>query len=216
VNCDLLAPYYRFFEYAAFGRSLERHREAYLSNTPIEGRALLLGEGDGRFLAKLTLNRPSLYVDVIERSRGMLRVSGSTLVRASLSSQMERVRWQTADVLKVSFGDGCYDLIASHFFLDCFSTHEAEQLVRAVTSQCRPGTEWLISEFQQPKRGWRRWHAWLWLRVMYAFFRITTALKVNALPQYAAAMREAGWTRIHHSESRAGLICSERWILGNG
>ena len=51
MNCDRIARWYRWLEYASFGRALERRRLEYLAATADARRVLILGEGDGRFLA---------------------------------------------------------------------------------------------------------------------------------------------------------------------
>ncbi len=51
VNCDRIARWYRWIEYAGFGRALERRREAFLDDVSDARRVLALGDGDGRALA---------------------------------------------------------------------------------------------------------------------------------------------------------------------
>ena len=53
MNADPIASSYRWLEYAAFGLALENARFDFLSHAAAARRVLILGEGDGRFLARL-------------------------------------------------------------------------------------------------------------------------------------------------------------------
>jgi hypothetical protein len=74
--------------------------------------------------------------------------------------------------------EGEYDLIATHFFLDCFAMEELRTLVCRVSERCVPGGQWLVSEFSIPAEGVRRVAAAALIRVMYLFFRVATGLAV--------------------------------------
>ena len=43
MNCDRIARWYRWFEYAGFGRGLERRRQAFLNDIADARRVLALG-----------------------------------------------------------------------------------------------------------------------------------------------------------------------------
>jgi SAM-dependent methyltransferase len=75
VNCDRIARWYRWFEYAGFGRALERRREAFLSEVADARRVLALGDGDGRALATLLEIAPNAYVDYMDVSATMLELA---------------------------------------------------------------------------------------------------------------------------------------------
>jgi len=75
VNCDPIARWYRWFEYAGFGRALERRREAFLSDVADARRVLTLGDGDGRALEKLLAAAPHARVDYIDVSARMLQLA---------------------------------------------------------------------------------------------------------------------------------------------
>jgi hypothetical protein len=52
-NFDRIARPYRWLEYLTLGRSLERAREVFLPLLKDRRQALILGDGDGRFTARL-------------------------------------------------------------------------------------------------------------------------------------------------------------------
>ena len=53
MNCDLIAPHYWWIERLGMGRALERRRRWFLPELGNARRALVLGDGDGRFLREL-------------------------------------------------------------------------------------------------------------------------------------------------------------------
>ena len=53
MSFDRLASHYQWIEAVAFGRDLQRARLAFLEELDSPRRALLAGEGDGRFLIEL-------------------------------------------------------------------------------------------------------------------------------------------------------------------
>ena len=90
MNCDRIARWYRWIEYAGFGRALEQRREAFLKDVSDARRILALGDGDGRALAALLEAAPHACVDYIDVSARMLE-----LARARAGS--ERVNYRCED-----------------------------------------------------------------------------------------------------------------------
>ncbi len=62
---------YRWLEYVTFGRELERRRFRYLAEVAGTKRALILGDGDGRFLSRFAAVS-SATIDYVDASAGML------------------------------------------------------------------------------------------------------------------------------------------------
>lgn len=200
-----LAPWYRWIEYAAFGRALERRRFAFLPRLADAGRVLILGEGDGRTVERLLAIAPDARVDVVEVSPEMIALAGRR-VRDS-----GRVQFHQSDARAHRRPRGWYDAIVTNFFLDCFTDEELAPLVAELASELSPEGVWVIAEFAIPPRGWRHFHARIWIWTMYRFFGITTGLRARRLPAIERLMREAGMTRVEQQSERAGLMVSEAW-----
>ena len=117
-NFDRLAGIYRWLEWLTFGPFLSLCRHAYLDRLNGRRRALIFGDGDGRFTAPFSAPIPnpdrgcrcqSCHAVATGPPRGLPRRSRktcSTDARAWNPSRSE------------------YDLVVSHFFLDCLSTQE--------------------------------------------------------------------------------------------
>jgi SAM-dependent methyltransferase len=200
-----LARWYRWIEYAAYGRALERRRFAFLARLVSASRILVLGEGDGRSLARLLTLAPAAVFDVVEVSSEMI-----ALARQRTGNSV-RVNYLCQDARKAGWPPAQYDGIVTHFFLDCFVEADARQLIRQLKKALTPDGIWLVSEFAIPDKGWRGLHASIWIDVMYRFFGIATGLSARALPPIGRLMREAGMIRTDQEKARAGLMVSEVW-----
>jgi ubiquinone/menaquinone biosynthesis C-methylase UbiE len=206
MNIDRFAPFYRWVEYAAFGRALERRRFAFLHRLGNAHRVLILGEGDGRTLARLLAVAPAARIDVVELSSAMIHLAK----RRTGSS--DRIDFRQADALTTCWPNESYDGVVTNFFLDCFHEPEAKLLVHRLAGALVPGGVWIVSEFAIPERGWRRWHALLWTRSMYIFFGVVSSLPVRRLPPLGRLLAEEGLRRLEREEERWGLIYSEVWV----
>jgi ubiquinone/menaquinone biosynthesis C-methylase UbiE len=208
VNCDPIARWYRWFEYVGFGGELERRRCAFLADVADARRILVLGEGDGRFLVRLVkqniAQNPGASIDYVDLSDRMLALARS---RAG-----ESVNYHHADARTIPLPAGEYDLIVTHFFLDCFDPPDAAMLVQRVANAAQPNARWLISEFRQPAAGWPAVWARLWLRALYFFFRVTTGLRTTSLIDHHPLLEDHGFRQIRHQCARFGLLASELWI----
>ena len=206
MNIDRFAPWYRWVEYAAFGRALERRRFAFLDRLGNARRLLILGEGDGRTLVRLLAVAPGARIDVVELSGAMIELAERR------TGGSDRIDFRQEDARTAGWPNEGYDGVVTNFFLDCFNEHEAKCLVHRLTGALVPGGVWIVSEFAIPERGWRRWHALLLTRSMYIFFGVVSGLQVRRLPPLGRLLEEAGVQRLEREEERWGLIRSEVWV----
>jgi len=204
MNCDSIAPYYAAMEFTVFGRALERCRFHFLPELAGVRYALVLGDGDGRFLGRLLAACPQLRADYVDCSAGMLaqarRVAGS-----------ERVTYYCSDVLSDMLTASDYDLIVSHFFLDCFNPDSLASVVERVTAAA-PRARWLISEFRVPEGRWLARPARALIALMYRFFSITTGLTTRALVDHRPTLTKAGFQLSKTAIHARGLMASELWV----
>jgi ubiquinone/menaquinone biosynthesis C-methylase UbiE len=198
MNADPIARVYRWLEYAAFGLALQRRRMAFLSDLGDTRRALVLGDGDGRFLAQFLKHNRRVQVDCVDLSSRML-----DLARKRAGS--ERVTYHQADALQFSLPDRNYDLIVTHFFLDCFDQAGAARLVERVSPSACPRGRWLISEFR------RTWWSPPLLAALYFFFRITTGLPTTRLVDHRPLLKRHGFQLVREERAWFGLLTSELW-----
>ena len=74
-----IAKPYRWLEFLTLGRALERCRLHFLPELAASRNALVLGDGDGRFLAALLAANPHLNADAVDSSAAMLELARQRL-----------------------------------------------------------------------------------------------------------------------------------------
>lgn len=205
---DKLSRPYRWMEYLSFGSLLWRTRMAMLPEIRNARQVLLLGDGDGRFAAALLRLNPVLRIHAVDASLAMLQHLGA---RAAKQGDAARVQLFHADA-REQLPAGCFDLVCSHFFLDCLTDDECGALVKRVAAHMQPSACWVVSEFAIPN-GSLQWPAFLLVRSLYVAFGLLTGLRVSRLPSYAAALRNAGLLPFSIETRLGGILRSELWTL---
>jgi Methyltransferase domain len=195
----------------SFGPWLERCRNAQLEQLTGARHALLLGDGDGRFLARLLKANPLLCADVVDSSHSMLCILDRRVRRCG-PLVAQQICLHHADALEWN-PRGSYDLIVSHFFLDCFFPDQLEQLLNRVLPHAQPGAQWVISEFAFPRNPVAAHLARAIISLLYRAFGLLTGLRVRTLPDYETALLRHGLVLTHHRSSLAGMLCSQVWTL---
>jgi SAM-dependent methyltransferase len=209
-NFDFVARPYRWLEYLTLGRALKHCRLHYLPSLLKRKRALILGDGDGRFLAELLAKNPHLHADAIDTSATMLQLLRQRC-EALAPNASTRLNTHQANALTCPL-DQPYDLIVTHFFLDCLTQPDLEILITRIVPTLSPGALWLISDFQIPS-GPMRLPAKIFVRTLYLAFRILTGLRTTQLPDHVTPLQQAGLSRIAHRSRLAGLLVTELWQL---
>jgi ubiquinone/menaquinone biosynthesis C-methylase UbiE len=206
MNCNRIARAYRFLEYAAFGGLLQKCRTAFVSELGQVQRALVIGDGDGRFLRELARACPAAQLDSIDASQSMLRL------------QQQRLPSTRRDCIRLHHGrlpcelpGNEYSLITTHFFLDCLDRQQTAAVIETISDAASADAVWVVSEFCIPASFWKALRARLWIAAMYAFFRFATGLRVRAIPDYAPMLRQRGFRLVASRAYSAGMIRAEMW-----
>jgi ubiquinone/menaquinone biosynthesis C-methylase UbiE len=203
-----LARAYRWMEYLSFGSYLDECRCLRLREMSGCRRALVYGDGDGRFLAELVRRVPQIQVTAIDASGEMLRRTAARLPGSA------EVRLLQADALAqqvAAFSQAPFDLIVTHFFLDCFNEEELTILMARVNAAAEEGAMWVASDFAIPRKPIARQVGRLVVGSLYLVFGLLTGLRTRHLPDHARVMREAGWILEDRRTLLLGLLFSERW-----
>lgn len=191
---------------------MQHCRTSFLTEIAETRHALLLGEGPGRFLVELLRANPRVIVTCIERSSRMIEAAGLQLSVA----ERTRVRFVQADALAWQPPHGVFDVVVTHFFLDCFPPEELAALVTKVAASAAPEARWLLADFHQPEGGWRRWRARLVLALMYGFFRAVTGLSARRLTPPDEFLIRGRFRLVTRRLANFGMIHSDLWQRSAG
>jgi hypothetical protein len=209
-NFNRLARVYRWMEFATFGPWLWWCRCFFLPELMASRRALILGDGDGRFTARLLTVNTAIQVDAVDASSSMLHA----LARRA-GPHAARISACCADVRRWRPNSLPYDLVVTHFFLDCLTTEEVRDLAERLREAIRPSAFWVVSEFAVPHGRFGRMAARPIVSALYRSFGLLTGLRVRTLPDYPAALGEAGFTLRKRRLWLGGLLVSELWSAGH-
>lgn len=207
MSFDRIAPHYRWLEAVLAGSVLQRARTTWMAAIPPPRQALLAGEGHGRFLATALAAWPDTRFLCLDASRVMLQ----TASRQVAPSDRPRV-----DFLHTSLPDwhppaSSFDLVVTHFFLDCFTPDLLDPVVETLAAAATPGAAWLIADFTLPDAGPSRWRAAAIHALMYAFFRRATRIPARRLTPPEPLLARHGFLNTHATTFEWGLIRSALW-----
>ena len=208
-NFDRVARVYRWAEYLTLGPLLQRTRTHFLPQVAHCRCALVLGDGDGRFLIRLLQQNRGLQAVAIDTSATMLQLLAQRCHRAQ-SNDTTRLRTHHGSALNATTAKDT-DLIVTHFFLDCLTQPELDTLATNLAAPVAPGTLWLLSDFAYPVQPILKPIAALYIRALYLAFRVLTGLRVTRLPYPQSALTRAGFSRLARQESLGGLLYTELW-----
>lgn len=206
-----MAPHYRWLEFVLAGEKLQRCRTAFLSEDLKPGNVLILGEGNGRFLAECEKLGPAKIV-CVDASERMLELARRRVSRASGAAT--RIEFVHADALAWEPPAGFFDVIVTHFFLDCFGPNDLQQLLSKLARGASGRARWLLADFQIPEAGWRRWRARVIHRLMYLFFRVATRLPAWYLTVPDPILAAQGFRLRTRRVSDWGLLRTDLWERG--
>lgn len=202
-------------EYLSFGPLLERCRFSFIPELVSANRALILGDGDGRFAARLLRAAPHLHAHAVDSSLAMLR---RLRARAARLGAEARLTTTCADIRIFTpvarHPEARCDLVATHFFLDCLTPQEADALAHRLRPHLAPGALWVVSEFEVSAAGpVRAALSRLTIAGLYAAFRLLTGLRVRQIPPWRNSLTRAGFVCRSSRSWLGGLLVSELWQM---
>lgn len=211
ANFDFLARSYLLMELFTFGPYLARCRNTFLRECAKSLRALVLGDGDGRFTAQLLRINPEIEIDAVDASPKMLEA----LVRR-VGPDRDRVCTFCADIRDFQPPNPPYDLVVTHFFLDCLRTEEVCSLAATLRSAVAENALWIVSDFSVPAGRFGRLVAGPLVWSLYRAFGVLTGLSIRKLPDYPTALAQAGFSLKRQSPQLHHLLISELWATTAG
>lgn len=210
MSFDTLAPHYRWMELLLAGNLLQLCRTSFLTQVSNARHILILGEGNGRFLAACNRHLPDAEITCVDASARMLSLAKERLDSSGLNTH--RIEFVHADILEWTPPPATFDLVVTHFFLDCFRADQVNRIIAALANAALPRASWLLADFQIPPTGLARHRARIIHWLLYEFFRACTRIPERALTP------PDGFLEIHHFKLVQrkiigwGLLHSDRWM----
>jgi hypothetical protein len=127
-------------------------------------------------------------------------------------SAQDRLTTNCADARTFDPAGNDYDLVVTHFFLDCLTADETAALIARLRPHLAPGAQWLVSEFHIPAGNrLRATCARTLIAGLYGSFRILTRLQVRRIPPWQTLLAQSGFTPQSTYTELSGLLVSELW-----
>lgn len=204
MTFDKIAPIYGTLVGICAGNRLSQCRSLLIDQIHNPTNILIAGEGHGPFLGICESRYPNAKITVIESSDQMIQIAKS-------KHPSTRATFIHEDLLEWELDTTPFDLIVTHFFLDCFNPSDLKKAINKLSRVATEDTQWLISDFNIPDSGPQMIRAKVILWMLYQFFRFSIGLKADSLTTPDPLLREHGFTRIHHKTLDWGLLKSELW-----
>jgi hypothetical protein len=133
------------------------------------------------------------------------------LAEQKITRDAKRTRFVRDDIRSWTPAPAQYDLIVTHFFLDCFPADQLADIVRKLAQAAKNNAVWLLADFRIPSGAFDRFRARAWLAAMYAFFRAAAGIEAQQLIDPSPFLRSAGFTLERQNLFRYGMLKSELW-----
>lgn len=211
------ARVYPYLEGLALGRQLMAARREAVAPLVRARNILVLGDGDGRFLAALMGSPFGGTVTSFDVSDAMVAKARTRLERAAPEA-LRRVRWEVMDVTRETEWPLTVpvDAIVAQFFFDNFDTATVHSVVRRATRWAIPGAGWQVAEFRRAESigsAFGRLRQRLLLRILYTAFRWTAGIEATALPEWRTALVDCGWEIETRAGRRFSAVETSAWRL---
>ncbi|MEX2382188.1 MAG: class I SAM-dependent methyltransferase, partial [Opitutales bacterium] len=164
---------------------------------------------NGRFLEAFLRVNSRARVTVLDVSSRMLTAAQHRLTERAMN--LDRVEFIQKDILEWPGTLNPYDLVVSHFFLDCFRPEQLETIIARVSRLTSPEAIWLLADFHACAPGLAGLRARLLLKIMYVFFRRVTALPAKRLTSPDPFLQDHGFVLIRRHFSEWNLLHSDLW-----
>lgn len=205
MSFDTLAPHYCWMERVLAGEKLQQCRTAHLDSIRAPQRALLIGEGNGRFLRAFAQRFPKTEITCFDASARMLEVAKASLNSATL------VTYLHSDILEAPVQNNHFDLIVTNFFLDCFPPDQLASVIAKLAATATSEATWLLADFCEAPGGLKKARSRLILSSMYLFFRYATKLPAHRLTNPDELLRNNGFELIARRRSEWDLLHADLW-----
>jgi spermidine synthase len=184
----LVAPVYTTFESLAYGEALSVARLAFIEIVLKAPRVLLIGEGNGRFLAACLANKTGGSVTVIDSSARMLQLLQRRISNIEVETRLDLVH---VDFFDWDAKSAPFDVVVTHFFLDLFRPFTQRRFVDKLSALTHTESDWVDVEYRASSPTLKeRWME----RLTYGFDRLFSGVEADRHYDPLPTIHAGGWT----------------------
>ncbi|MCM8533545.1 MAG: class I SAM-dependent methyltransferase [Lentisphaeraceae bacterium] len=170
-----IAPIYDLLGSLFFGGQLHRSQLKNLSKLPHKFESILIiGGGTGKFLKDLVQSKIFKQLTYIDISPKMIELAKSKV------SDGKNINFIIGD--ESTIPNQSFDLIITHYFLDCFDQDKFEEFSKVLLSKLTVGGYWSMVDFHLNSTSAHSKK--LFVSFLYKFFKITCKLNAKELPNF--------------------------------
>lgn len=196
MGFNSIAPIYDILARLVFGKSLAKAQTFYLDRIPPSSHVLVVGGGTGWWLRKFLQTHPTCRICFVDESSEMIRIA------KKVTHEDHRIEFRQTTHDSISELNK-FDAVITFCFLDIFSVPELKEVVKKLNDSMKPHGVWLVTDFVETK--W--WQSTL-LFIMYRFFRLTTGLKNQSLPDWHKVLLHFQLVAVERNLFWGGFISS--------
>lgn len=195
---DRVALFYDALAAMVFGKSIREAQFFYLDRIPSGAKVLIFGGGTGWLAKRLLQINPTCSIVYQEASGAMIsqsrrRMSENDLKRIQFVHSSEIVQNET------------FDVVITNFFLDLFQPKNLSDIVSKIKLSVKQNGLWIVTDFVDQGKPWQKFL----LKIMYAFFRITSGIQATSLPPWEMSVHQDGMILVESKGFYKGFIKSE-------
>lgn len=204
---DRIAFIYDIIAGIASFDQINKSQLAFLSSISTQSTCLILGGGTGYFLQKLLEQNTTIQVTYVDASQKMIEFAQKRIAEKK-PYDAHRVTFVCKQVNVFEFDT--YDSIVCNYFLDLFEEADVTMLIKKFKKHLKKDGILYITDFTMPIRtGIIQWSAKAGLKVLYWFFKRTTSLSNNQLPDIESVVLKQDFIKLHSADFFKGILrCS--------
>jgi len=186
---------------------INKSQLAFLSQLSTQSTCLILGGGTGYFLQKLLEQNKTIQITYVDASAKMIAAAKKRITK-TLPNELHRVHFICKDVAAVAFD--IYDVIVCNYFLDVFDDAYVNRLLEQFKKHLNAERLLYITDFTiSAAKGLMQWSTKAGLKMLYRFFKWTTALPANQLPNIETIVLQHNFVLLQSETFFKGVLkCS--------
>ncbi|WP_028982214.1 class I SAM-dependent methyltransferase [Sporocytophaga myxococcoides] len=189
-----LAAIYDYLLLIPPGKGFIKSQEGLIPLLPVKKSCLIIGGGTGTFLKSLLLAGKVKRIVYLDISEHMLDQASAKIKDLNHECLVEFRRGSFDKITE----DEKFDLIVTNFFLDLFSLTELKIWIRFIGDKLSDEGLFYFTDLQIVRgKTFRTFMNNMYIKVLYFFFRNTTAISGKTLIDLRTEILQSGFTVVH-------------------